>query len=206
MQNILYELDGSLYINLTNKCPCNCDFCLRGDRSGVGDADSLWLEREPTFAEVAADLDKRDLAAYKSVVFCGYGEPTCALDVLVETAKYIKSKNRHITVRLNTNGLGDLINKKPVAPLFSGIIDAVSISLNASDADKYQRVVHSRYGDISFEAMLNFAKQCGDFVPDVVFTVVDSVGEEEIFLAGKVAESVGVTLKVRRYISAETKY
>ena len=87
---ILYELHDNLYINLTNRCPCSCTFCLRQNREDMGTSDSLWLEHEPSFEEVAAEFEKFDMDRYHEIVFCGFGEPTEALDVLLKTAHFIK--------------------------------------------------------------------------------------------------------------------
>ena len=52
-----------LYVNLTNKCPCACTFCLRQTMDHVGKAHSLWLEREPSAEEVIAEFAKFDMNA-----------------------------------------------------------------------------------------------------------------------------------------------
>ena len=114
-------------MNVTNRCPCACTFCLRQNGESVYGSDSLWLEREPTVKEVCDSIDTWDLNKYNEVVFCGYGEPTERLDDLLEVAKYIKSKS-DIKIRINTNGLADLIWNEPTAPKLQGLIDTVSIS------------------------------------------------------------------------------
>ena len=104
MAKILYAYQGNVYVNLTNKCDCNCRFCVRTHHQGVGDAQSLWLEKEPSLEEVKAAIDVYDFAGKEELVYCGYGEPTCALDVLVESAKYAKA-TYGLKIRVNTNGL-----------------------------------------------------------------------------------------------------
>ena len=89
---ILYELHDNLYINLTNRCPCSCTFCLRQNREDMGTSDSLWLEHEPSFEEVAAEFENFDMDRYHEIVFCGFGEPTEALDVLLKTAPFHQSE------------------------------------------------------------------------------------------------------------------
>ena len=198
---IIYEGRNSLYINMTNRCPCACTFCLRHNKDHVFKANSLWLDREPTVKEVCDSLDDWELSKYDAVVFCGYGEPTERLDDLLEVASYIKSKGE-INIRINTNGLSDLINGGKTAHKLKGLIDSVSISLNATNKDDYFKLVRPRFGVESYDAMLSFTKDCTEYVPEVVMTVVDVVtSKEEQELSRKICESVGATLRVRPYES-----
>ena len=201
MMTITYEGRNSLYINMTNRCPCACTFCLRHNKDHVFKANSLWLDREPTVKEVCDSLDAWELSKYDAVVFCGYGEPTERLDDLLEVASYIKSKGE-INIRINTNGLSDLINGGKTAHKLKGLIDSVSISLNATNKDDYFKLVRPRFGIESYDAMLSFTKDCTEYVPEVVMTVVDVVtSKEEQELSRKICESVGATLRVRPYES-----
>ena len=194
---ITYPVKSGLYINLTNRCPCACTFCLRHKQDGVYGSDSLWLEREPELKEVITALEKEDLSQYQEVVFCGYGEPTERLDTLLEVAKYIRSKS-DIKIRINTNGLCDLIWKKKCAPELKGLIDTVSISLNATNEEDYNKVVRPKFGIISFRAMLEFAKDATVYVPQVVMTVVDQVtSPEEQEKARQICNEIGATLRIR---------
>ena len=123
---ISYEIGDKLYLNITNKCPCNCTFCIRHNGDGAYGSDPLWLEHQPTAEEVIDNIKKRDLDSYKEIIFCGYGEPTCELEILKETAKYIKSVTK-TPIRINTNGLSDLINKRETPAEFKGLVDIISI-------------------------------------------------------------------------------
>ncbi len=199
MMTITYPVKKGIYVNMTNRCPCSCTFCLRQNADGVYGSDPLWLDREPTVAEVCADIDKWAKENYDEIVFCGYGEPTERLYDLLEVAKYIKSKS-DIKIRINTNGLSDLINKEPTAHLLEGLIDTVSVSLNATNKEDYQNVVRSKFGITSFDAMLSFTKDCTKYVPNVVMTVVDVVtSKEEQEKAQEICNSLGATLRVRPY-------
>ena len=201
MMTIIYEGRNSLYINMTNRCPCACTFCLRHNKDHVFEANSLWLDREPTVKEVCDSLDDWELSKYDAVVFCGYGEPTERLDDLLNVASYIKSKG-DIKIRINTNGLSDLINEGKTAYKLKGLIDSVSISLNATNKEDYFKIVRPRFGVESYEAMLSFTKDCTEYVPEVVMTVVDVVtSKEEQELSRKICDSVGATLRVRPYES-----
>ena len=199
MMTITYPVKKGIYINMTNRCPCACTFCLRQNGDSVYGSDPLWLEREPTIEEVCADIDKWDLKNYEEIVFCGYGEPTERLDDLLEVAKYIKSKS-DIKIRINTNGLCDLIHGEKTAHKLKGLIDTVSISLNATNKEDYLKTVRPKFGIDSYEAMLNFTKDCTNYVPNDIMTVVDVVtSPEEQELCRKICESVGATLRIRPY-------
>ena len=199
MMTITYEGRNSVYVNITNRCPCNCVFCLRHNKDHVFNASSLWLEREPTVEEICDSIDSWDLMKYDEIVFCGYGEPTERLDDLLKVASYVKAKN-NVKIRINTNGLADLICGEKTAHKLKGLIDSVSISLNATNEDDYFKSVRPRFGIRSYGAMLDFARDCVKYVPEVVMTVVDVVTtKEEQALSRKICESIGVTLRVRPY-------
>lgn len=199
MMTITYPVKTGIYVNMTNRCPCACTFCLRHNGEGVYGSDSLWLDREPTVQEVCDSIDTWDLSKYNEIVFCGYGEPTERLYDLLEVAKYIKSKS-DIKIRINTNGLADLIWNEKTASKLEGLIDTVSVSLNVTNKEEYLKVVRPKFGIDSYDAMLNFTKDCSKYVPNVVMTVVDVVtSKEEQEICRKICESVGAVLRVRPY-------
>ena len=199
MMTITYEGKNSVYINMTNRCPCACVFCIRHNKDHVFNSNSLWLEREPTLKEVCDSIDALDLDKYDELVFCGYGEPTERLDDLLQVASYVKSKDK-IRIRINTNGLSDLINGEKTAYKLKGLIDCVSISLNATDKEKYFKIVRPKFGIESYDAMLSFAKDCTKYVKEVVMTVVDAVTtKEDQKRSREICESIGVTLRIRPY-------
>lgn len=193
---ILYDYKESLYVNLTNQCPCACVFCIRKETDHLGDSGSLWLEHEPTIEEVKEEFEKFDLEKYDEVVFCGYGEPLVRLDEVIEIGKHIKSIS-NVKVRVNTNGLADLIHEKDTAILLKNSIDAVSISLNAPNKQRYNEVTRPKFGEISFEALLKFAKDSKEHIKEVNFSVVDEITEEEIEESKKLSEKLNIPLKVR---------
>ena len=193
---IVYSYKDNVYLNITNKCPCACTFCIRSQKDAIGSANSLWLEHNPTFEEVKTALDNYNLDNCKEIIFCGYGEPTNSYDVLIETAKYIR-ENYKIKTRINTNGLGNLVNNKNIAEELCQNIDAVSISLNCSNKEDYFKVVRPKFGIESFDAMLDFARDCKKYTDNVMLSVVDVIGEEEIEKCKKIADSVNIPLRVR---------
>ena len=197
---ILYRVHKGIYVNLTNRCSSACTFCLRQTMDHVGESHSLWLEREPTAQEVEDEFRKWDMSQFEEIVFCGFGEPTCALPVLLEVARWLKTWCS-LPIRINTNGLADLIWHKPTAPMLKGLIDCVSVSLNAMDAEEYLKLTRSKFGIGSFDAMLKFTKECTQYVPHVMMTVVGepvTTPEEQEICKG-ICEKVGATLRVRPY-------
>ena len=199
MMTITYAGRNGIYVNITNRCPCACTFCLRHHDDHVFNSGSLGLEREPTVKEICDSLDRWELEKYDEVVFCGYGEPTERLDDLLQVAAYLKEKS-NIPIRINTNGLAELIAGEKVAHKLEGLIDCVSISLNATNKEDYLKLVRPKFGIESYDAMLTFTKDCTKYVPSVIMTVVDVVtSKEEQEESRKICESVGATFRVRPY-------
>ncbi len=198
---ITYPVKNGIYVNMTNRCPCACTFCLRQNGPGVYGSGSLWLAREPTVREVCDSLAQWPLEEKDEVVFCGYGEPTERLEDLLEVAAWVKA-NYRVKTRLNTNGLSDLIWGKDTAPLLAGKLDTVSISLNANNPEDYLKLTRSKFGIGSYQAMLDFARHCAAYVPQVVMTVVDQVTTpEEQAESRRICDGLGVTLRVRPFES-----
>lgn len=196
---ILYEVHNGLYVNMTNKCPCACVFCLRQTKDEMEGSGSLWLEKEPSVDEVIAEFSKFDMKKYEEVVFCGFGEPTERLDDLLKVAEFVK-KTYDIPTRINTNGLSDLIYNKDTAPMFEGLIDTVSISLNTPNPEKYLELTRSKFGIKSFDAMLNFAKNVKKYVKKVVLTTVSTtLTPEEEQQCREICERIGVTYRIRPF-------
>lgn len=194
---ILYEVHDNLYVNMTNRCPCACTFCLRQTRDEMEGSGSLWLEREPSVREVKEEFAKFDLDKYREIVFCGFGEPTERLDDVLEVCKFIKEKYGK-KIRINTNGLADLIHGKNTAPMFDGLVDTVSISLNTPNKERYLDLTRSKFGIESFDAMINFAKNVKNYVGEVVLsTVSTTLSPEEEQQCAKICAEAGVTYRIR---------
>lgn len=196
---ILYEVHTGLYVNMTNKCPCACTFCLRQEKDEMNHSGSLWLEREPSVDEVKAEFEKFDMSKYKEVVFCGFGEPTERLEDVLEVAAFVKEKYG-LPTRINTNGLSDLIYNKDTAPMFKDKIDTVSISLNTPNKERYYELTRSKFGIDSFDAMLKFAENVKHYVKKVVLTTVSTtLSEEEERECAQICERLGVTYRIRPF-------
>ncbi|MCL2035939.1 MAG: TatD family nuclease-associated radical SAM protein [Oscillospiraceae bacterium] len=192
---IFYRLGDKLYVNITNRCSCDCVFCIRKIGDSVGDADSLWLEHEPTIGEIKEAFGKVDLTGISEIVFCGYGEPLERADDVIRVGEFLKSET-DLPLRLNTNGLVELIQPEfDVTRL--NIFDSISISLNAGNAANYQALTRPKFGEVSFETMLNFAKKAKSFA-DIAFSVVEVDG----FNLGEcreIADKTEIPLRVRTY-------
>ncbi len=198
MADILYRYEKRVYFNITNKCCCNCTFCVRNHQDYYGEADNLWFDKEPAVEDIIAAVDAFDFNNCEEVVFCGFGEPTMALETLLKVSEYMRL---HYTfhIRLNTNGLSDLIYGRSTAQEICSAVDSISISLNMPDAKSYMEVVLPIYGEKAFEAMLQFAQDCKKYLDDIRFSVVDVIGRENIEKCQLLADSIGIPLYVREY-------
>jgi TatD family-associated radical SAM protein len=156
----------------------------------------LWLDKEPTAEEVLQHIG--DPAQYSEIVFCGFGEPMIKLEELIQIAREVKKKGGRI--RVNTNGHANLYHGKNVVPLLEGLVDVISISLNAPTAEQYDEICHSRYGEEAFEGILEFARECVKVIPTVVLSVVDVLSPEDIERCRSIAEDIGAQLRVRKMI------
>lgn len=195
----LDDLKGvTCYVNSTNRCSCACTFCLRNTKEML-ESNSLWLKKEPSVEVIIEEFKKYDLNDFKEVVFCGFGEPLTRHDDLMKVAKYLKETRNDLPIRINTNGLSSVTLKKDITPDFKGLIDTVSISLNAPDKEEYYQLTRARYGIDSFDYMLDFAKKAKRYVKNVVLTVVDIIGDEKIAKCQKIADELEVTLRVRPF-------
>ena len=196
----VYTLDDNLYINLTNKCSNGCDFCVRNERSSYY-GNYLWLRNgDPTVEKViAATKGFGDLTRFKEVVFCGFGEPTYKVAEMVALCDYFHEKG--LKTRLNTNGQGNLINKRDIVPELKDKIDFVNISLNASCVEKYQPICRSQFGESGFSGLIEFAKLCRKNEVACRFSIVDCIGEDEVEACKRLAESIKIPLYIRKYIT-----
>lgn len=190
---IAYAIRDSLYLNITSRCPNSCVFCTRSTHPFVK-GHCLKLDAEPSAERLITAIG--DPSEYDEVVFCGYGEPTERVDVIKTVARYLKEKGTR--TRLNTNGLGDLINSSPVCPELSGLIDTICISLNSHTGEQYEAMCKPRFGKDAYPALLSFIRDAGKVIPNVVVSVVD-IPEVDVGACKKIADDLGVSFKVRKY-------
>ena len=191
---ITYRVGDGLYINMTNRCTSDCSFCIRNCTDSVGDADSLWIEREPSREEILSDIQSRNLTQYSEIVFCGFGEPTMRLDDLLWLCKQIK-QICDLPIRVNTNGHASLIAGYDTAPLFAGLVDSMNVSLNAASANEYYELCKPKFGIEAYQGMLEFACEVKKYVPQVVLSIV--AGTTDTDACSKVADEIGLPLRIR---------
>jgi cyclic pyranopterin phosphate synthase len=197
---IAYWLDNSLYLNITNKCSNDCWFCFRNFKQGVGGF-NLKLEREPTTVEVQAELESAlPLKRWGEVVFCGFGESTARLDVLLEVARWMRKRGGSTPIRVDTNGHGYALNKgRNVAEeLRAAGVNKVSVSLNGHDEASYAENCRPQF-EGGFAAVLEFVKKAKKAGLDVEVSAV-RMPEVNMEKVGAIAESLGVPLRIMEYI------
>ncbi|WP_333653492.1 YchF/TatD family DNA exonuclease [Dissulfurispira sp.] len=188
---IAYKIRDSLYLNITNRCTSKCTFCVKFHTDFVK-GHKLRLEHEPAEEELKNAIG--DPTKYKEIVFCGYGEPLLRLDAVKSVASWVKEKGGK--VRINTNGHGSLIHKKNILPELQGLVDSISISLDAQDEETYNRICRPAFKN-AFNEVVNFIKEAKKYIPDVTATVVTSEGVD-IDKCKEITDSLGVKLRVRK--------
>lgn len=191
---IAYPLRDKCYLNITSRCTLRCAFCPKTrHRWVVGDA-NLYLPREPAVSEVLTTVG--DASRYEEVVFCGLGEPTLRLYDMLEMAGGLHEHGAR-RVRLETDGLANLVYRRDVTPDLEGFIDAVSVSLNAQNEEIYNRYCRPTLAG-AFAAVLDFTDRARDFVPDVCFTAIDGLEGVDISACEAIARGLGVRFRARR--------
>jgi len=186
----------TIYLNITNRCSNSCTFCVKNYSSGLSGY-RLWLDGEPTVDEVWNRLRGEVKDSDREVVFCGFGEPTVRLDLVVELTRRIRTEYPYLQVRLDTDGLAQLRNKeREVArELKNAGIDSVSISLNAESKETYDRLCKPSLTG-SYQAVLDFAKDCGKYFSQVRLTVVNVEGID-ISQCERISEQLGCNFAIR---------
>lgn len=197
MADIIYTYKNQVYANITNKCDCACTFCIRSERDHIGESGNLWHTTDPSIEEIKAAIDAFDFTDYNEFVFCGYGEPTCALDTLLEIARYVKVQHG-LPIRVNTNGLANLYHGRNIIPELAEVVDSISISLNAPDAESYDKVTRPQFKN-AYNAMLDFAEECNHVIAHTQLSIVDVLSSEDIAKCQQIADERGVFLKIRKY-------
>lgn len=201
MLTMTYEYGDGLYVNPTNRCNCACIFCIRKSDSEEMFNNDLWLEREPSREELLESILNWELSHYGEIVFCGFGEPSYRIDDILWICDQLRSSGKTLPpIRLNTNGHGSLINGRNICPDLKGRLDRVSISLNASEPEEYCHQTRPQQKEDAFYAMLDFAKDATNYVPEVVMTIVDfEKSPEEIKACYALTEKLGVELRIRTF-------
>lgn len=190
---IAYAIRNSLYLNITNRCSNRCSFCPKFQDFTVK-GHNLRLSHEPSAAEVIAAIG--DPRAYDEVVFCGYGEPLLRLDLIREVAAWLKQKGT--AVRINTDGQANLVHGRNILPELAGLVDVISISLNAADAAAYAELCRPPAVQDAFPAICAFIREATRHIPTVVATAVALPGLDTAPVKA-LAESLGAVYRERPY-------
>lgn len=200
MSNILvYSLEDKIYINLTNRCTNDCIFCLRKDKDDVC-GQKLWLDSEEfTSEDVIKQLKSFEIP--KEIVFCGYGEPLLKLDILKEVAKYIKDNYPATRTRINTNGHANYVYKRNIVPELVGLIDEISVSLNGSTSEEYDKLSRPKFKG-AYDEVKKFIKACSESGIKTDTSIVDGYKGRRLNVkkCEEISESLGAKLRVREWI------
>lgn len=189
---LVYDIDGKRYVNLTNACTLKCRFCPKHNGSWNVKGHELALDFNPRAEHIIDALG--DLNQINEVVFCGFGESTLRLRELLKVADYVKRQGK--TTRLNTDGLGNLVNKGNILPALANCIDALSISLNAQNEAVYnQHCCPTLAG--SYDALLDFIEQAPDYIDDVTVTAIEGLAGVDIDACEAIAKRYGVKFRKR---------
>ena len=199
--NLVYILDNKIYINLTNMCSNNCEFCLRQQKDDVVGT-NMWLSDEtyPT-QDVIDQLNNHTDKFQKGITFCGYGEPTMKFEVLKKVAQYIKQNYPDTYIKVNTNGHGNVINKKDILPELKGLVDEFSISLNAQNEELYNKLSNPKIEN-GYTAMLNFAKESAELGFKTTLSVVSKFKDYDVNLTEceNISKTIGAEFRNREFI------
>jgi TatD DNase family protein len=198
MSAIAYPIGQSLYLNITNRCTNECPFCIRNKSRQFNQQYDLWLSQEPTVEEIMAAIG--DPSKYEQIVFCGYGEPTIRLDGVKAVATELKSKvkSQKSKVRIDTNGTANLFWKRNILPELKGLIDFVSVSLNAENAEKYNKLCRPMFGQQTYAGVLDFIREAKKVIPTVEATIVDLPGVDQE-KCRQISAELGVQFRIRPY-------
>ncbi|MBI4745122.1 MAG: YchF/TatD family DNA exonuclease [Deltaproteobacteria bacterium] len=191
---LAYPIRDSLYLNITNRCTNQCAFCAKF-RSYTVKGHYLELSHEPDFNEVITAIG--DPSRYKEVVFCGYGEPLIRLDLVKEVAKWLKSKG--LKVRINTDGLANLVHRRNILPELKGLVDSISVSLNAESAERYVKICRPPQGEAAYDAVKSFIKDAKNYIPDIQASVVNLPGVPVERCREITEKELGAKFRAREY-------
>lgn len=192
---IVYPIRDSLYLNITNRCTDNCSFCVRNYTNWVK-GHNLKLDHEPSAEEVIKAVAPYADKGFKKIVFCGYGEPLIRLDLVLKVCSYLKGKG--LSVRINTNGTGNLIHQRSILPDLANLVDEVSVSLNVDTGEKYAQICRPRFGKDTFEEIKKFVLECKKVIPKVSLTFLN-LPQIDLKNCQNLAGQLGVDFRIREY-------
>ena len=189
---------GNSHLNVTSKCPTACEFCIKFSWDYQYRGNNLLLRKEPSAQEILSSVD--DPSKYAEIVFCGYGESTYRLDTMKEISRGLRARGAK-KMRLNTIGLGNLINKRNIVPDLAQILDAVSISLNTSDPEQWVKILHPlpEFKEKGFESVLEFIRESANHIPETCVTAVESI-EKDMARFEQFVKRLNAKVRTRPYL------
>jgi GTP 3',8-cyclase len=185
----------SIYLNVTNRCSCSCGFCIREFSDGVY-GEVLTLDHEPDLDEVTAEIELAFMdGPADEVVFCGFGEPTLRLDLVLAVTEWLRL--RRLRSRLVTNGHGQLLNPETDVPaaLAAAGLSAATVSLNAADPATYDLLCRPTFGK-AHRAVIRFAEECVRHGIETTLTAVDTP-DADAEGCEAVARAIGAGFRLR---------
>ncbi|GIU21866.1 TatD family nuclease-associated radical SAM protein [Shewanella schlegeliana] len=189
---LVYDIRDSRYLNITGRCTLRCQFCPKHNGSKQVHQYQLDLSRQPKADELIAQLG--EVSEFDEYVFCGYGEPTLNLTTLLEVAKEIKLRGG--TVRVNTDGLGNLFHRRNILPELATCVDSLSISLNANTEGLYQLHCRPKLAG-AYPALLEFIQLAPQYIDDVQISAINGLEGVDINACREIVETAGATFKQR---------
>jgi len=198
-----YYLGNSMYINVTNLCTNECVFCIKSATDSVGGVNLVLKEEDFSHKDIIREIKETFIDNTKEIVFCGYGEPLIKLDIVKNVAKFIKQNYPDVQVRVNSNGHGNLIHKRNIVPELIGLIDKISISLNAENSKLYQELSKSSYdAETVYQAVKDFISECVKNGIDTTATIVTGYGDYKIDVekCKKITEELGAKFRIREWL------
>lgn len=198
-----YYLGNSMYVNVTNLCTNKCVFCIRDATDIVGGVNLVLEEENFTHEDIIREIKETFVENTKEIVFCGYGEPLMKLDIVKNVAKFIKENYAEIPVRINSNGHGNLIHKRNIVPELVGLIDKISVSLNAENAELYAELSKPAYEkEKAYQAVKDFILECVKNGIDTTVTIVAGFKDYKINVeeCQKIAENLGAKFRIREWL------
>ena len=206
MYTLVYSINNekspeTVYVNLTNSCTNSCVFCLRTQKDDVCGA-NMWHDGEYTLDDIINQFQSYNPTP-KEVVFCGYGEPFLRREMMKEFCKYLRKNYPEIKIRVNTNGHANAIYKTNVAEEFKDLIDAVSVSLNASNSSEYNEICKPKIQN-AYSEVKKFIKACVDAGIDVSASVVtgfDKIHNIDVEKCEEISRELGAKFRNREFIT-----
>ncbi|WP_018232346.1 TatD family nuclease-associated radical SAM protein [Thioalkalivibrio thiocyanodenitrificans] len=189
-----YTIRNQRYINVTNRCTLRCAFCPKFNKVWDVKGHGLRIRDEPDVGEMIAAAGQ-DPGTWDEVVFCGLGEPTLRLDEVLRVAAAVRAAGAR-RVRINTDGLANLVHGEDVTPRLAGLVDALSVSLNGQNAAVYDRHCRPLHAG-AWTAVQDFVLRAQRHVPEVTLTAIDGLPGLDIAACEAIARTLGVHFRRR---------